>query len=117
LDHNTYKTIQEALDNSFPGDTIILSQGHYWVNCLDIGIPIRFISDNYSDVFRNRKGKYFDDTKDNSKYVIELSGQIQIRNVSNSVVFLGITIRRPRKIPEARSCIFIDNSKASVIVK
>mmetsp|Transcript_2774 Transcript_2774/g.5185 ORF Transcript_2774/g.5185 Transcript_2774/m.5185 type:complete len:2007 (-) Transcript_2774:2717-8737(-) len=77
---NHYRTITEALEQSLPGDTIELGDGHYWVNEpeLVVTIPIRIIGDE----------------KDPSHVVIEISGTIIWKGSAGFIE--GITFRRPR---------------------
>jgi hypothetical protein len=80
LDSNHYVTIQDALDDALPGDTIELGDGHYWVKSpgLHIKHPIKFLGDE----------------NDPSHVVIELSGSIQWTGKGGWVE--GVTVRRTK---------------------
>ncbi len=80
MEKHHYRTIAEALQESLPGDTIELGDGHYWINDLELFInnPLRIIGDE----------------KDPSHVVIEVSGSIYW-NASNGYIE-GVTFRRPR---------------------
>ena len=80
LDHNHYRTVDEALSAAQPGDTIELGDGHYWVNDpgLDVRFPLKFVGDESNP----------------SHVIIELSGTI--RWYAKGGFLEGITFRRPK---------------------
>lgn len=92
LSMNTYASIEEAIQDSLPGDTITLSHGHYWEDNLFIPHPLKVCSD-------------VDNEQDDvAKPTIELMGSIHIR--PGAVLLLGgLTIRRPKLLPRATSLI------------
>eukprot|EP00934_Nitzschia_sp_Nitz4_P002540 Nitzschia sp. Nitz4//scaffold91_size79674//8876//15610//NITZ4_005356-RA/size79674-processed-gene-0.29-mRNA-1//1//CDS//3329560067//2530//frame0 len=79
-DFNHYGSIDEALSISLPGDTIELSDGHYWVT--DSGLlfdkPLKLIGDEHNP----------------SNVVVELSGSITWSGRGG--IIEGITLRRPK---------------------
>jgi len=78
--YNHHATIEDALANALPGDTIELGDGHYWVN--DPGIivdkPLRFVGDENNP----------------ANVVIEMSGSVQWTAKGGWIE--GITFRRPK---------------------
>ena len=79
LERNHYRSINDAVAHAFPGDTIELADGHYWVNSgLIIDKPLRIIGDDH----------------DCTNVVIELTGMILWKVKYGWME--GITIRRPR---------------------
>lgn len=79
-DHNHFSSIDEALSGALPGDTIELSDGHYWVS--DAGLsftkPLKLIGDEYNP----------------SNVVIELSGSVSW--TGHGGLIEGVTLRRPK---------------------
>jgi hypothetical protein len=100
LTHNTFASIEEAIKNAQPGDTILLSPGHYWEHNIDVFFPLKFICNEAIE--------------DCSRCVLEITGRFRIHKNAKSVVFLGVSIRRPRKLKNARSLVFVENSKILV---
>ena len=78
VDYNHYRSINDALMNALPGDTIELADGHYWVNDgLLVDKPLRLIGDEHNC----------------TNVVIELTGKIEW--IGRCGWMEGITIRRP----------------------
>jgi len=98
---NVYASIEEALKESLPGDTIELGMGHHWEGSLLIDKPTRLLCESGGG-------------DDCSKCVIELTGQVQVTPTARAAVFYGITLRRPRKVYRATSCILAKDSSLSV---
>jgi len=80
MESNHYRSINEALLEALPGDTIELGDGHYWLNDPEVFVkcPLRIIGDE----------------KDPSHVVIEVTGSIHWDSSSGYVE--GVTLRRPR---------------------
>ena len=96
---NEFSSLQSAIKASQPGQEIILGNGHHWEESLEISHPLKIISE-YNDA---------------TKCIIELTkGSIYLTNDSKSVIFSGITVRRPKKVLEANHSIRIYNSKCGV---
>jgi superfamily II DNA/RNA helicase len=79
-DHNHFGSIEEALSTSLPGDTIELSDGHYWVR--DPGLifdkPIKLVGDEHNA----------------ANVVIEMSGSVHWTGQGGFIE--GVTFRRPK---------------------
>jgi hypothetical protein len=77
---NHFASIEEALARALPGDTIELSDGHYWVT--DAGLlfdkPIRLIGDEHNP----------------ANVVVEMSGSVEWS--FNGGFIEGVTFRRPK---------------------
>jgi len=77
---NHFATIQEALDIALPGDTIELSDGHYWVT--DMGLmfdkPIKLVGDEHNP----------------ANVVLEMSGCVEWSGAGGFIE--GVTFRRPK---------------------
>ena len=84
---NHFRTIADAVKVAFPGDTIELGDGHYWINDpgLEINVPIRFLGDE----------------DDPSHVILELSGEIVWK--ANGGWMEGMTIHRPKLVTGATS--------------
>ena len=80
LEHNHYRTLEEALSIALPGDTIELGDGHYWVSepGLNVKMPIRIIGDEH----------------DPAHVIVELSGVVQWSGKGGWIE--GVTFRRLR---------------------
>jgi len=80
LDRWHYKSIDDAVNEAVPGDTIELGDGHYWIHspgiCVDF--PLRIIGDESNP----------------SHVVLELSGSIVWKGCGGWIE--GVTIRRPK---------------------
>jgi hypothetical protein len=103
LTHNIFASVEAALRAARPGDTIELGLGHHWESTLLIDKPVRIMC----------AGDGGDDT-DSAKCVVELLGQIVVAPSAGSVVFYGFSVRRPRKVATATSCLIAQQSKLSV---
>ena len=101
LTANVYASVEEALLEALPGDTVELGMGHHWETSLRIDKPLRLICESGGG-------------DDNSKCVIELTGQVQVSQQARAVVMFGFTLRRPRKVSRATSCIAVKGSNLSV---
>lgn len=95
---SSFCSINSALESALPGDTIILAFGHHWEKDLIIRVPVRILSE----------------MDDPIKCVVELTGQINVLKDAGSVVFCGITLRRPKKL--ARKVNIISSKFANVMV-
>ena len=77
---NHFATIEEALAEVLPGDTIELSDGHYWVT--DAGLsfskPIKLIGDEHNP----------------ANVVLEMSGSVEW--LAKGGFIEGVTLRRPK---------------------
>ena len=89
--HNAYASIAEAIEAAQPGDTIALDPGHHWEDDLIVDKPLRF----------------YGQTDDPTRCVIELTGAFKVRNVATQVHLSGLTIRRPRRVPKQRACLSV----------
>ena len=79
LDHNHFRSIDDALSTALPGDTLELGDGHYWVNYgMEVNKPLRIVGDE----------------NDPSNVVLELTGTINWAGRGGWME--GVTIRRPR---------------------
>lgn len=77
-----FVSLESALLSSLPGDTIVLGLGHHWEQDLRIRSSVRILSERDDD--------------DPSKCVLELAGEVSFApNIA--VVFVGVTVRRPKK--------------------
>mmetsp|Transcript_30733 Transcript_30733/g.73749 ORF Transcript_30733/g.73749 Transcript_30733/m.73749 type:complete len:691 (+) Transcript_30733:4144-6216(+) len=78
--HNHYKTLDEVLIVAMPGDTIELSDGHYWVSepGLVVDKPLKFVGDENNP----------------SNVVVEISGSFEWKAKGGWME--GITFRRPK---------------------
>ncbi|KAG7368541.1 hypothetical protein IV203_031284 [Nitzschia inconspicua] len=79
-DHNHFLSISDAVDVALPGDTIELSDGHYYINepGLIVDKPLKLVGDENNP----------------ANVVIELSGSIQWSGTGGWIE--GITFRRPK---------------------
>ena len=77
---NHFATIEEALAEALPGDTIELSDGHYWVT--DAGLsfdkPIKLIGDEHNP----------------ANVVLEMGGSVEWSGKGGFIE--GVTLRRPK---------------------
>jgi hypothetical protein len=81
MDHNHYRSLADAVAVSQPGDSVELSDGHYWVNDdLVVDIPLRFIGDEFHS----------------SNVIIEMNNGSCLRWRANAGYHEGITFRRPQ---------------------
>jgi hypothetical protein len=101
LTANVFASIEDALKDCLPGDTIQLGLGHHWEGTLRIDRPLRVVCEPSGG-------------GDNTKCVIELTGQVQVTEQAQAVVFFGFTLRRPRKVSKATSCVAVKGSSLSV---
>jgi len=79
LEHNHYRTLYDAMDIALPGDTIELSDGHYWLN---------------HGLFVNKSIRIVGDEQNPGNVVFELSGTISWE--AHRGLIEGVTVRRPR---------------------
>jgi E1A-binding protein p400 len=86
-DSKVFSTISEAIAAALPGDTIVLSHGHYWENDVTIAKPLRFVGD----------------IEDPARCAVEITGTINVMENAKAVVFAGINVSRPRRLPNAKS--------------
>jgi hypothetical protein len=93
-----YSSLASAVKAATAGDTIVLGPGHYWEETIDISIPLKIIGD----------------MSDPARCVIEFTGRLNVINSCRAVMICGVTIRRPRKIPGAKSIIFVRGSTLQV---
>jgi len=91
---NHFHSIEAALDNILPGDTVILSNGHHWESSIQISVPVRIRSESI----------------DPSRCIIELTGALSVSGHSNRVSLSGVTIRRPKKVSGRAVCVSVDSS-------
>lgn len=84
-----FPSLSAAIAAAVPGDTVELCVGHFWVDSVDISIPLRFVGC----------------MQEPSKCSVEVSGQICVTLGVSSVIFSGITFSRPRKIPHVKALI------------
>lgn len=91
---NTYNSLENALADSLPGDTIVLGTGHHWEGNLELCHPVKLLSD----------------VDENSRCVVELTGVFSLKPGAKGSVFFGFTVRRPRKIGEALPCVRLEGS-------
>jgi SNF2 family DNA or RNA helicase len=101
LTTNVYASIADALVDALPGDTIQLGMGHHWEGNLLVEKPLRLVCEAGGG-------------GDNSKCIVELTGQVQVTPAARSVVLCGFTLRRPRKVSRATSCVAVKGSSLSV---
>jgi len=80
MERNHFRTVEEALSESLPGDTIELGDGHYWLNNpkIVIDFPLRIVGDE----------------KDPSHVILELCGTIVWACAKGWLE--GLTFRRPK---------------------
>lgn len=80
LDQWHYNSIDDAVKEAVPGDTIELGDGHYWIHSpgLSVDFPLRIIGDENNP----------------SHVVLELSGSIVWNGCRGWIE--GVTIRRPK---------------------
>jgi E1A-binding protein p400 len=86
-DSKVFSTITEAIEAALPGDTIVLSHGHYWENDVSITKPLRFVGD----------------IEDPARCAVEIIGTINVTAKARAVIFAGINVSRPRRLPNAKS--------------
>jgi hypothetical protein len=95
---NTFATIESAIAAASPGDTISLGCGHHWETTLVINKPLRIIGTGLEA----------------SRCVIELTNGIHITKRATSFLLGNVTIRRPRRLPTATSCLYAMNTRMSI---
>jgi superfamily II DNA/RNA helicase len=94
----TYVSVDNALRDALPGDTVMLGAGHHWESSLIIDKPVRLIGD----------------ADDASRCILELTGEIYVSRDAKGVVLSTLSIRRPRKIPKRVSCITVNHASLEV---
>jgi len=85
-----FVSIDAALRAASPGDTIFLTNGHYWETSLSSSVPVQLISES----------------GDPSRCIIELTGSIVVSGFNNNLSLHGLTIRRPKKIQNIFPCVY-----------
>jgi hypothetical protein len=98
LSWNTFASVTDALQAALPGDTIQLTTGHHWESTLEINVPLRFLGE----------------ASDPSRCVLELTGSLSVRRAAGRVDLSGITVRRPRKLPQAAAVVSVSGATLSV---
>ena len=96
-DPNTYVSLAEAISQSLPGDIIELGLGHHWETHLVIDKPLKLVCSPGGE-------------DDNSRCVVELSGQLHISDRARCVVLCGLTIRRPRRVMKKMPFVLVNRS-------
>jgi len=100
LASNTFASVTDAMAAALPGDTIQLTPGHHWETSLELRMPLRIVGD----------------VSDPGRCVLELTGRLFVDRPAKHVDLQGVTIRRPRKLPQAAACLQINGAKLSVRV-
>lgn len=93
-----YSSLNAAVTACSAGDTIIISCGHHWDGDIRITRPLRILSE----------------MDDPSKCVVEIGGQITVAPVARSVIICGFTLRRPKKLAQAKNLLRITDCKCLV---
>mmetsp|Transcript_24167 Transcript_24167/g.54927 ORF Transcript_24167/g.54927 Transcript_24167/m.54927 type:complete len:676 (+) Transcript_24167:647-2674(+) len=99
LDAAHYRTIDEAMQDALPGDTLELGDGHYWLrDGLAIDFPLRIVGDE----------------RDPTNVVLELSGSVEWRGGGGWIE--GVTFRRPRvSILDQSSIFLLKNGSCNIV--
>jgi superfamily II DNA/RNA helicase len=74
---NVFSSIQDAIDASGPGDTIMLYRGHYWENGLHIRWPLKVLAD----------------VEESTDCVVELKGAVAVHHSARTCVFHSLSLR------------------------
>jgi len=93
-----FATIQDAISAAHAGDIISLGAGHHWEGTLVIDKPLKIVGGS----------------SDASRCVMELTGSLHVTASAGHVVLVNLTLRRPRKVPEATSCVYAQDSRVSL---
>ena len=93
-----FGSISEAISAASAGDTIALCNGHYWTDNLVISVPLRILGC----------------LQDPNKCSLEITGQIRVSANAKSVVLSGLSVTRPRKLPQAKSLITAESANVRV---
>ncbi|KAJ1430441.1 SNF2 family N-terminal domain-containing protein [Ochromonadaceae sp. CCMP2298] len=99
LTPGVFASVADAVAAALPGDTIELGAGHHWENCLRLDQPLRIVGAPGAG-------------GDASKCVVELLGQVLVLPQARSVLFFGLTLRRPRSVPGATSSVLAQSGLA-----
>jgi hypothetical protein len=89
-----FPSLSAAVEAATEGDTICLCPGHFWEESIIITKPLKIIGC----------------LEEPSKCALEITGQIKVLPNVRAVVFAGVSISRPRKIPTAKALITAENA-------
>ena len=98
LKPHTFANISSALLVARAGDVISLGPGHHWETSLSIYVPVKIVGEG----------------EDSSRCVVEITGQINVHESAMAIALVALTVRRPKRLAEAYSCLSCTSCNISV---